>query len=1155
MWLADHRRAWGWRVSEDSPSVGQPPAQGGISSRKEKRATRAQTTKTNLARMVRDFVAPRLEAAGGERIHLKLQDLEGAILADSDLKERRRQLFALAELLKDGERQGTWTISALPDAAIRKPKRSSPFRPDKMRVAPLAALLRNAHQKALSDFWFPSDRKGANRSSSNAALITQSESALAEESRRADLVGQILFSAMFYGGLIHLPWARMLMSRLREHLHHANGLVWIDFPAFAKGGESENETDSDSAAAVRRWFPDPVTTALILRWQLAGESVPDPQRFSFEPLLKHYVKSLSAKLRLDTTSKQWIAVFPNGQALAVEASQRKFDVLIAACARADLTLVLPPLLAQYAVTLDHAQSPTLRTWARLVCNMALQADGNKVLPTVSDELFSLAPKGPPDEMQPTRSVSSLERMDAQLQLVKQFRAALSVKDRAPAQTEMRKILETVKNTHPVYFVGQWLLVRLSQSFKGQAQAVPSSALRYLTSIGDGTAIYGNDLQNEDFSIDGEADLFCDLYDAIVEGKKSAGDRSYATGRLKEFHSFLVSIGKAPRIEWDGAASEGQKTAHANYLSEQDFADVVSSIVNSKMSMRDKELFHLVAICGFRLGLRRKEIVGLECRDLQGFSWKKEMEAPHTRYHLRIHSNSKARVKRRSSVRRLPLFHLLAKDESELFVRWARRRKTEIGPGSTGSERLFTADLKSDKALQDRDAFAPISMLMQKVTGDDDLTFHCLRHSFVTLTLSQWLNGIAEMRLAHTSGKVDLAEFGVQLPPSYLGAPTAPKNQIERLLPSKQFPREAAYLMAGLAGHIDPAETVGSYSHGLDLALRNHLLVRVPPLTEQECFTLCAMTAGAARVAKHRAKKENGESTSPLPSTLPLAIRHLIQKAGRRDIFTSLPALRPRSPTPHVLTAKAENQWPTLESVYSFLLARWQNQPANDFLSGTEWMREGMDERLLEVASHYSARGKTNFRDEGRRQSRSVKRAAGSGQSIDARQLPEVPGLGRALPKSHADRAQATSAFERLLAAFEQDAAFFSIADQVHGCGHRSGAELFINSAENAKQLLQVLEVLEIGKSRLRIQFLSASKRKSDTIESQKNAVKTFFDITASQVGVPSALPVRAGKKDFPRIAVRVMKSGSEAQQSDSAWRVGLFYSLLVWRATRLYSKR
>lgn len=1111
-------------------------AAGGIAGRKERRAARAQITKANLAQMVRDFVGPRLKAANGEPIHLKLQELEGAILVDSDLKERRRQSFALAELLKEGERQGTWTIDALPDAAIRKPKRSSPFRPDKMRVAPLAALLRNAHQKALSNFWFPSG--------SDIAVRTPIEKAESEEARRAELVGQILFSAMFYGGLIHLPWVRLLMSRLNDHLYHANGHVWIDFPAFTKKGEDKK--DKHSATAIRRWFPDPVTTALILRWQLAKESVPDPQQFSFEPLLKHYVKSLNVKLRLDTTHHQWIAVPPNGQKLVVEASQTNFDVLIAACARADLTLLLPPLLAQYAVTPDQSQSPQLRTWARLVCNLALDKAKDKALPILTDDLSAIVSVHTSDEIRPARSASSRSRVDEQMQMLKQLKAALSVKDRAPAQKQIRSILETANIAHPIYFIAQWLLVRLSRSYKGQVQVVPSSALRYLNSIGDGAAIFGSDLQHEDFSLDGDADKFCDFYDDIVEAKKSAEERSYATSRLKEFHSFLISTGKAPRILWDGAASEGNKTAHANYLSDEDFADVVSSIVNSKMAARDKELFVLVLICGYRLGLRRNEIVGLECRDFQGFAWKAAMEAPHGRHHLRIHSNDKNRVKRRYSARRLPLFHLLVEKERKLFIQWANHRKAEIGPGLTGTERLFTADLKSDNALHDKDAFGPISMLMRQVTGDDDLTFHCLRHSFITLTLSRWLNGIAETRLDRSSDK---AEFGLLLQQGNLGAKTPFKEQLERLLLSKQFPREAAYLIAGLVGHIDPAESVGTYSHALDLALRNHLLVRVPSLSQQECFTLCGVTAGSLRVAKHRAEKKE-ISPSSLPSTLQLAVAHLIQKATRRDIFALLPPLRPRSPMPDCLTGKAENQWPTLESIYSYLFAYSRSQPVTDFLRGTEWMREGMEKRLQDAALHYADESKTGFRDQNRRRSRSVKRTTDSAKSVDARQLPEIPGLARALPKSNANRAEATKVFDTLLAAYGENAAHFSIAEKVHGSGHRSGSALFIKTTGDAKRLLKLLEIMGIGKARLRVQILSIPKQRFKTIHERTSAVRKLFGIAASQIEVPSTYPVRAGQKDSSRFAVRIMKPGTGANQADAAWRVGLFYSLLVWRAAR-----
>ena len=79
--------------------------------------------------------------------------------------------------------------------------------------------------------------------------------------------------------------------------------------------------------------------------------------------------------------------------------------------------------------------------------------------------------------------------------------------------------------------------------------------------------------------------------------------------------------------------------------------------------------------------------------------------------------------------------MLTDNELAFLIDWVTLRKSETG-NNINISLLFTSNNSTNKYGLDQlltisSTYDVIHRVMRKVTGDDDIIFHCLRHSFVS----------------------------------------------------------------------------------------------------------------------------------------------------------------------------------------------------------------------------------------------------------------------------------------------------------------------------------------------------------------------------------------------------------------------------------------
>lgn len=484
----------------------------------------------------------------------------------------------------------------------------------------------------------------------------------------------------------------------------------------------------------------------------------------------------------------------------------------------------------------------------------------------------------------------------------------------------------------------WAIWCLKDRNVGKGRIKVSSVRRYLSSIAPSLLTFGAELSASELAGSDACARLINVYDKVVDSLKNGPQRMYAIGRLSEFHHFLTLSTGAPAILWRGQTVVGRNRPSANVLTEAEYKVLRQSIHHSAIDMRRKQLMEAILICGYRLGLRRDEICGRQLNCLQGFGWNRDIFNS-IRPQLWIHPTALSSVKVDASNRRSPMFQLLEDDELKLLFRWAERRRAECGKDLTGTELLFTNSAISNEKLTDNDGFSDLTHLMAAVTGDPSLEFHSLRHSFITLLGARLLSVQIDQRL---SARTDQHSA----PPAW-STPTSWQASdhlqgiklLKHLFLQSHVPRQAMYMVSALAGHIDPRETIDTYSHALDWLLHGYMLTLAPRLDLQAKLLLAGTSDSTIRVRRHRNKRkltdiERGPKSGE--HVLPMNELHtkMLDKGHTNGLFARMPELRPlrnapldtsRSASPHLNPPHLENLYRALLSVKEYLTPEQSGQ--------------------------------------------------------------------------------------------------------------------------------------------------------------------------------------------------------------------------------------
>jgi len=1120
---------------------------GGIASRAEARRRNRQQVEA-WARETIAKCSPELSSDAHALVVTEktVADLVTALSARRTAIEMRRARTVLTNILRHGIEKYEWTVERFPDPIISLPRPPSPFRPESFARAALLSEMIRRHEQSLE---LSCDR----------AIQETETSQLVDKNGRASrrlppfhdpaelLAARIVFSAIVDGGLLCRSLVRQLPEAMTVALAATETYLWIDFAMPTR--------NPGERTAYRRWFPDPVTACLMLRWRLQGYAWPAEPVGRIERLLERYLKHLGVSFTFtsDTAAdkaseKVCLVTFAGTEDRFLDTRPRfrqtsPIEFLLDA-AETRLRTLVPGVLVDFASSLNAGTSLPPSVWWRSILDQRLanEPEKNVAQNQIVDSGILEEVESWPDstQWQPT-----LGRLSVQGALARELHQCFGKNKNyvRPAQAlaaldrfEERARGEVGPLLHALSRWARWCLTA-RQVGKGNLRA--RSIKRYLISIGTRLIEQGGNLQPRHMS----ADEFLKLYDQVAGSIHSAKERTYARDRIVEFHQYLMASFDAPPLEWDRQVIERDKRSlpDANILSESEFKRIVQILESWVDDERLQEMLVLVTTVAFRLGLRRDEIAGLELASLQGAS--ESGATPRTvRPQLWVHTTSLSSVKSTSSTRRLPLALLLQEEELERLFAWAARRHREEGTSDHPHALLFCDPGQAREKIGDKGVFKLITAALRFATGDLSLRFHHLRHSFVTLLIARLLGVF--IGCAGESG----------LPRSWRATDTLEGGRLLKRLLRAEYPvRQAVYLVSALAGHLDPQETTQTYSHGLDWILGRYLAYDTRRVSLKVVATLEGRSYGA--VAVHRQRRGATKRLVSMEDVRRTLCRLITEARGAEpQIFVSPPPVDPIGSSEY-----ARNRPPprdlmdlTLDEAYALALSskRGLSQVARAQLFD---LPAAVVSRFMSTAAKL-ANSPTATRHATGRRSRFLRHQKKPRRLPNTRQRPEVSGLGPALPRTFGERRESRQVFRALLdASRDKPTQVIELLKTYTQCVSRTDSELLVTSEPDAVNLRALLALLGIGAGRIRIHIL-AWPRTDDMVGEVQKRVSEIFGIGQNRIDVPNLLPQTRSRPDFGRLAVTVKEHDSIRRASSrrqhtphaaSGWKTACFYALVA----------
>jgi integrase len=242
------------------------------------------------------------------------------------------------------------------------------------------------------------------------------------------------------------------------------------------------------------------------------------------------------------------------------------------------------------------------------------------------------------------------------------------------------------------------------------------------------------------------DELLEAYEDVLMSRYSIRQTTRLAIALGSFDRYVRTehLPHLPRVQLKGLDS-GQYAISSLIIVEEEFQRGIQYIDRGMLAFPDPTLADQTRafwILAFRLTMRRKEILGLQARDL-------DVELVYVR------PNAARQLKTRNAHRNLPLFALPA-HEREMVMRLAEGRDPEDCV-------FFGEGVPRPGMLESHPVVGKINDLLDRVTGDRRLHPHNLRHSTATLTvfgalardlridhhpyLSGWMKGAIERSAA------------------------------------------------------------------------------------------------------------------------------------------------------------------------------------------------------------------------------------------------------------------------------------------------------------------------------------------------------------------------------------------------------------------------
>jgi len=614
------------------------------------------------------------------------------------------------------------------------------------------------------------------------AFLKDLEKSVPEESvTEAHQIGQILLSAILYGGVLNKKWINLLPAALQKGYCQYGDWMWFALVKKTKKEKTANERFRMQSIPdeFRRWFPDPLTQLLIYRW-LRNRGDQEEQDKTFSKSAWSLISSYISRLGIQRALKP-----------------KKLPSLLL-CARPYHSLTLPSFLCSYAENLLPSASLPTPLWCRALTGSQFTVPFHRRAKRTS-ALIKLPQN------------HSIQQQKALLKKLKSYfesRNISEINTEEEKRKAVRKSLRSFLKEHrpelcpALQLLSRWaiqlLKKRKSEREGRQSEALEVSSVQtYITTIGEVLIFYFKDLNPINF----ELTEYIQLYELIAE-EQNYDNKTLS--RLEQFHKFLVVFYKQPEIDNIKKLSTDNKhlsstSVSANFITVQQYHNILERLGWGKNSLTRNETMTLVAfILGYWTGMRKEEVHGLSLIDVQ-----KTVDT----LEFHIFPNPFRGLKTAASIRRNPDFMIAGDQEIQFLRDWVERRHLESPTGDRDKIPLFSKSQVTDQLIGDDALFGSARQTIKLELQDQSAVWHHLRDS-----------GLENLYLRLLLRD----DIPMEHPPYFIQhecfSQESRKKFREQLFPNDRSGRKTLFGGATLIGHADYLEGFKSYFHLTDWLL-------------------------------------------------------------------------------------------------------------------------------------------------------------------------------------------------------------------------------------------------------------------------------------------------------------------------------------------------
>ncbi|HZJ96614.1 MAG TPA: site-specific integrase [Oligella sp.] len=580
------------------------------------------------------------------------------------------------------------------------------------------------------------------------------------------LYGQMLFSAIVFGGLTD-PKAMLQLPYANKNIRYHGDYVWVDLftPNYPKHTHAQR--------GLRRWFPDPISLVLLDRLPKVPDEYSDKSKLRnwLNLALLRFIYSLSAE-DVGRAENRQVRGFINTWRSAVNAYQH---------------LILPPYIARYcAGEVDSTAWPE-QVWLRVLVQQAVIAD--PVDKNISEQELSGT------SVKPVQLSIDDSKKHA---LYRSVRAALH-KDSTTREPSMKSIKERLLNlkleaqsvSPLLYCLINWVMLRFNNK-----EIKRSTAYQQLTSIGRDLLSSFDEQQLLGLT----AEDFHSAYENILERAPSAITRQNKADLLRRFHAHAVAVLGVEPVKLRNVDEGFYALPDANVLTEIEY-QILYQFLDSKKAVSPVAHAQLIVfILGYRCGLRISEVQYIQLVELQ-YTWMQKVLPLGKKDRLRscaatllVRDDAFKKLKSVSSQRQLPLNLLMSDEELFELLNYHQAQCKKLGNGKVKNKYLFSEDSVNAEPMSFMDLQHGLHELMRQLTGDMQLRFHHLRHSFASHALQSVQKSVAPLQL--------------------------PEHWQDQLL--QGISRKHLHQISDYVGHNNAGVTLHHYTHNLDCLVRDLL---------------------------------------------------------------------------------------------------------------------------------------------------------------------------------------------------------------------------------------------------------------------------------------------------------------------------------------------